>query len=336
MKLKNNKLNLSRLGMIILAICFSSCEREVSDDAVLASFPKTGDIFTDSPVGLTDAFFESFDPATGANTSGFGTDNNTAYMGTTSIRIDVPAPNDPEGGYIGGIFRDRGEGRNLTGYDALTFWAKGSTTASIESGFGIDFIENKYAVTTVIQLSTTWKKYVIPIPDPSKLTQERGMFIFSAGTNSTNGLGYTFWIDELRFEKVGNTALVNPFIFNGNDRTADGFIGGNQIISQIGAVYNLSNGQNMSINAAPSYFNFSSSNTNVTGPFQINDVGQVYTTVIGSSGTAIVTATLGNTIALGSLTINALGNFPSAPEPTRPSSNVISIESEANINFTGH
>ena len=138
-------------------------------------------------------------------------------------------------------------------------------------------------------------KIIIPIPNASKLVQEKGLFWYSEGAE--NNLGYTFWIDELRFEKVGNTALVNPFIFNGNERTADGFVGGNQFISQIGAIYNLSNGQNISINAAPSYFNFSSSNTSVTGPFQLNDIGQMYTTVIGSSGTAVITATLGNAIA---------------------------------------
>ena len=29
------------------------------------------------------------------------------------------------------------------------------------------------------------------------------MFIFSAGTENTNGVGYTFWIDEVKFEKIG-------------------------------------------------------------------------------------------------------------------------------------
>jgi hypothetical protein len=136
----------------------------------------------------------------------------------------------------------------------------------------------------------------------------------------------------LRFEKVGTTALVNPFIFNGNDQTADGFVGGSQFINQIGATYNLSDGQNISINAAPSYFTFNSSNANVTGPFQINTAGQVFTNVIGSSGTSVVTAMLGNNIAQGSLTVNALGNFPNAPVPNRPSSNVISIFSDAYVN----
>jgi len=80
------------LGLII------GCDRDISDDAALASFPNTAEIFTDNPVGLTDDFFISFDPVEGANTEGFGTDDNEAYQRTSSIRIEVPAPNDPNGG----------------------------------------------------------------------------------------------------------------------------------------------------------------------------------------------------------------------------------------------
>ena len=328
------KLNFSSFGLIALSLFFSSCEREVSDDSIDASYPRVGEIFTDAPVGLTDAFFESFDPATGANPNGFGTDNDVAYAGNTSIRIDVPAPNDPDGGYIGGIFRDRGNGRNLSGYDALTFWVKGSTTASIGTvGFGVDFGENKYQVLAEnIQLSTDWRKIVIPIPDPSKLTQERGMFLFSAGTENTNGVGFTFWIDELRFEKLGNTRLLYPFILDGQDTTVDGFVGASQVINQLGAVYNLANGQNISISAAPSYFTFSSSNTNVTGPFEINNMGEVFTRIIGSSGQAIITAQMKDVLAEGSLTINAVGSFPHAPIPTRNAANVVSLFSDAYFN----
>lgn len=322
----------SKLGLAALVLSFASCEREVSDDAVPASYPRTADVFTDTPIGLTDAFFESFDPATGANPTGFNTDSNEAYAGTTSIRIDVPAPNDPNGGYIGGIFRDRGEGRNLAGYDALTFWAKGSITTPIEAGFGVDFVGNKYSVTTSVQLSTTWRKYVIPIPDASRLSKERGMFLFSAGTQGSGGVGYTFWMDEIRFEKLGNSRLLNSFIYNGEDRSADGFVGGSQFLSNLGAVYNLATGQNISVNIAPSYFTFNSSNTAVTSPFQTNASGQVFTTIVGSSGSAVITGTLGDTVAEGSLTITALGNFPSAPTPTRPSNSVISIFSDAYVN----
>jgi len=324
------KLRFSSLAIIAFTLVFTSCEREISDDAVPATFNNVGDIFTDAPVGLTDEFFESFDPATGANPFGFNTDNNVAYAGRTSIRIDVPAPNDPDGGYIGGIFRDRGNGRNLTGYDALTFWAKGSITATMDAvGFGADFEGDEHLVTSSIQLSTNWRKYIIPIPDPSKLVQEKGMFLFSAGTLSTGGIGYTIWIDELRFEKLGNISLLNPFILNGEDRTVAGFIGSSQVINQLGATFNLPNGQNISVNAAPAYFNFFSSNNSVTGPFGFNNFGQVFTQVIGSSGSSVVTAQLGNNMAQGSLTINAAGEFPHAPVPNRPASSVISLFSDA-------
>ncbi|GGD29379.1 carbohydrate-binding protein [Flavobacterium orientale] len=327
----NKNLKFFSLMAFTFTLFFVGCEREISDDAVLATYSNTADIFTDAPIGLTDAFFESFDPASGANPFGFGVDNNVAYVGRSSIRIDVPAPNDPEGGYIGGIFRDRGVGRNLTGFDALTFWAKASTTASFGTvGFGVDFEESKYETSVSnLQLSTGWKKYVIPIPDPSKLNKERGLFIFAAGTESTNGQGYTIWIDELRFEKLGNNNLLYPYMLDGQDLTVSGFIGSNQVLGNLGAVFNLSNGQNISVNAAPSYFNFNSSNPAVTSPFELNNFGQMTTQIIGSSGTALVTAQLGNDLAQGSLTINAAGEFPHAPVPTRNQATVISLFSDA-------
>lgn len=323
------KIRFSSLGAIAIALFFTSCERDVSDDAVLATYPNTANIFTDAPVGLTDAFFESFDPATGANPTGFGTDDEVAYTGSTSIRIDVPAPNDPDGGYIGGIFRDRGAGRNLTGYDALTFWVKASTTGTIGTvGFGTDFAENKYAVTLDnVPLSTDWRKVIIPIPDPSKLTQERGMFLFSAGTQATNGIGYTFWIDDLKFEKLGNISLLQPYILNSQNLTNNTYTGASQTINGLGATYNLANGQNVSVNAAAAYFNFVSSNSNVA---TVDEVGLV--NVVGTSGSAIISASLSNQQAQGSLTITSNGVFPQAPVPANPASNVISIFSDAYTN----
>ena len=56
----------------LLGIVMISCERGFSDDIDLATFNNNPDIFIDAPVGLTDEFFESFDPAVGANTEGFG------------------------------------------------------------------------------------------------------------------------------------------------------------------------------------------------------------------------------------------------------------------------
>ncbi|APY08798.1 hypothetical protein BWZ20_11030 [Winogradskyella sp. J14-2] len=320
------------LGLV--AISLLGCERDLPADAPLATFPNTADIFTDTPVGLTDEFFESFDPAIGANTSGFGTDDVIAYEGTSSIRIDVPSPTDPDGNFIGGIFRDRGEGRNLTQYDALTFWAKGTVNGTVEVGFGTDFELNRFATTRSIEMTTGWKKYVVPIPEASKLVQERGMFLFAAGGFDIQGDGpngnevaWTFWIDELRFETLGTNLVVNTEIFNGQDVVVQAFTGSNIAVTGLAQTVNLGTGENVSINVAPAYFNFINSNPSVA---TIDELGMV--SVVGSSGTTNITAILGNTQANGSLEVTSNGQFPSAPIPTRASENVISLFSDAYLN----
>ena len=344
--MKNIKSIYSKTSLILglLLVSSTSCERDLSEDVEFATFNNTAEIFTDTPVGLTDEFFISFDPdVDGANVNGFGTDDNTAYSGTTSIRIDVPAANDPEGGFIGGIFRDRGVGRDLRSYDALTFWAKGSTTATIaEVGFGTAFgddfgkgiVEDKFAVGLQnIQLSTDWKKYVIPIPDPSKLVQEKGMFLFSAGSDSTGGLGYTFWIDELKFEKLGNIGQPRPKIMDGADEFQQTFTGTSVTLTGLTETFNMGTGFDQTILVAPSYFTFSSSDVDVA---QVSELGIVS---VVDKGTADITAILAGVAAKGSLKVTSIGALPSAPVPTIPANDVKSIYSDAYtaatiINFT--
>jgi hypothetical protein len=321
------------LGLVLLfLIVLTSCERDVSDDAVLATYPTTADVYTDNPVGLTDEFFISFDPAAGANPEAFGTDDSEAYMGNSSIRVDVPSPDNPNGNFVGAIFRDRGEGRDLSGYDALTFWAKGSTTGTLsEVGFGTDFLDNKFPVSrTGVQLTTDWQKYVVPIPDASKLTQERGLFLFAAGgldvvDNEPNGneIGWTFWLDEIRFEKLGTISQYRPRMLNGNDVDQEGFLEVPVQIEGLSMRANLGTGENVTMNVAPTYFDFESSNTDVA---TVNENGVV--SVFGTGQTSI-TAQLANNEAEGSLNLNVQGSFNFAAEPTRPEEDVVSIFSDA-------
>ena len=325
MKIVKFKSYLTITAVLCIAATIS-CERGFSDEIAVATYPSTPEVFTDFPVGLTDAFFVSFDPADGANVNGFGTDDNDAYRGNSSIRIEVPAPNDPDGGFIGGIFLDRGNGRDLTSYDALTFWAKGSTTADVGFlGFGTDFDGDTYAVSlSDVTLSTDWKQYVIPIPDASKLVQEKGMFAFSAGTQSTNGLGYSIWIDEIRFEKLGTIAQPRPYIFGGVNDTIVSFNTAKITPTDLGITFNLGNGLDLDVDAAKGYFDFESSDSAVVN---ISDSGTI--TVVGK-GTAKITASQNGIKANGSLTIvNSLGDFELAPMPTQSASIVISVFSDA-------
>lgn len=315
--------------MLILAY---GCERDITDEAVPATFSNAADVFTDTPRGLTDEFFESFDPAEGYNTDDtFEVVNDEAYEGTSSIRIDVPSPDNPNGFLAGGVFRDRGVGRDLTSYDALTFWAKASTTATLASvGFGSDFEEDKFSVVkSDIQLTTSWTKYIIPIPDPSKLIQERGLFSYIAapfdvlgdGPNG-NEIGWTLWLDEIRYENLGTIGQPRPRIFNGESVTQEVFLG--STIPVTGRTYtaNLPTGQNQTLDIAPSYFSFSSSNPSVA---TVSELGMI--SVVGV-GTTTITATLGSELAEGSIVLNSVGAFPSAPVPTRDPANVISLFSD--------
>lgn len=326
------------LGLVVLSgMVMTSCEREVTEGAPLATFPTTAEVYTDNPVGLTDEFFISFDPVGGANTEAFGTDDNEAYLGTSSIRIDVPAPNDPNGNFVGGIFKDRGEGRNLTDYDALTFWVKGSTTATVGTfGFGTDFETSPFPVEiSDIQLSTDWRKVIIPIPNSSKLIQEKGLFLFSAGSfdlditpdNSgdpgTVDLGYTFWIDEIKYEKLGTIGQYNPVILNGEDIVQQGFINVPVELDGFQVSANLGSGENVTVSAAPGYFEFESSNPEVA---TVDENGLI--SVIGT-GEVTITASMNGIAAEGSLTLEVEGNFNTAPvPPDRLPENVVSLFSD--------
>jgi hypothetical protein len=341
MKTKNNIYTKFTFFLGVVLLAATSCEREISNEAVLATFNSSGEIFGDAPAGLTDDFFISFDPAVGANTEGFGTDETIFYEGSSAIKIAVPASNDPSGGFIGGIFRDRGEGRDLSKYDALTFWAKGSTTGIIgEIGFGTDFLEGKFPVgRSNIQLTTDWKKYIIPIPDASKLIQEKGLFLFSAGgldiiDNIPNGneIGWTFWMDEIRFEKLGNIGQSRPMIYNGQDVVEDVFTGSQIFLNDLKQSFQLGTGEVVTVNPSYNYYVFNSSDKTIinTDDIKLDQTGKPYFEVLGQ-GKAKITATLNNVVAKGSYTANSLGSFDTAPVPTRLAENVISIYSDSYV-----
>lgn len=318
-----NKANIFFRTTILLGLVLAwslGCEREVSDEVDFATFSKSADIYIDGFSGGLDYF-----PFGGSKLDAFSVDSEVKYKGESSMRFDVPNFGDPSGSFAGAIFPDEA-GRDLTDFDALTFWAKATKSATInEIGFGNYFGENKYLVTKQnLRISTGWTKYVIPIPDPSKVTSERGMFWYSEGPE--DGDGYTFWIDELKFEKLGTVAQPRPAIFNGLDLENQLFIGIDGLIPTGGLTqtFNLDSGGDQTVIAAPSYFTFSSSDTDVV---RVSELGVL--TAVGL-GTAEITATLGNVKAKGSLALTVAGAFDFAPvPPVRDAGDVISIFSDA-------
>lgn len=321
-KIKYFSLNIAVL-LVYCTIVLTGCDRELSDDVKPATFPATAEVFIDGFSGGLE-----YRPFAGSKFDAFTVDTETFYQGSASMRFDVPNVGDPDGGFAGAIFPDNG-GRDLSGFDALTFWAKGTDARTInEIGFGQDFGENKFQaeVNGALQITTGWKKYIFPLPDPSKLTEEKGMFWYAEGP-SDDGTGWTFWVDELQFEKLGTVAQPRPAIFNGEAITTESFIGVDQTVSGLTQTFNLGDGTNQTMTITPSYFTFESSNEGVA---TVNELGVVS---ISSTGTAVITATLGGVRAAGSLTIQSVGEFSFAPiPPARDPADVISLFSDAYTN----
>ena len=318
--MKNLKFEYLKI-ILLLGFVFSGtgCERDLSTE-VESTFSKNGEVFIDTfSAGLGYGAFG------GSKYTAFTVDTSVKYLGTASMRFDVPSVGDPEGTFAGGVFID-GSGRNLTDYDALTFWIKGSQAATInEVGFGNDFGLNKYNVTmSNVSIGTNWRKVIIPIPDASKLVQEKGTFWYAEGPE--NGLGYTFWIDEVRYEKLGTLAQPQPKMLNGVNVTEQTFIGSKITLSGLTQTFNMANGINQTVTAAPNYFTFTSSNPTVA---TVSNTGEVN---VLTGGTTVITAKLNGIAAAGSLTLNSLGVFTPAPTPTTNPANVLSIFSDTYIN----
>jgi len=303
-----------------LLIFPTGCQRE-EEDLRPATFPNTAEIFINEfSAGLEYAAYGD------SKVTAFAVDEQVSFeglLGSSSMRFDVPNLEDPEGSYAGGIFRDLG-GRDLSGYDALTFYAYASKAATIETGFGTDFRTDAYVANTFFKLNTSWTKYIIPIPDPSKLTQMLGLFSIAAAPDD-NGDGYTIWIDQVKFEKLGTLARPRPEILFGEEVNQKTFIGLKATLSGLLQTTNLPNGADQTVFVAPSYFAFTSSDTTVA---KVDPLGNV--SVVGV-GTTVITGSLAGSDAAGSLTLESLGEFTPAPIPDRDAQEVISIFSDAYV-----
>ncbi len=276
------------------------------------------------PVVFDDAFGKAVDFQAFATSKldAVGIDNSEKHSGTASLRITVPPVNDPSGFFAGGAFTTN-RVRDLSGYNALTFWAKASRAVTLDvAGIGNDNTgTSRYtAQRNSIALTTAWQQYTIAIPLPSRLTREGGLFFFAEGPEA--GQGCTMWIDELHYTL--STGISNPRpSFPPTTLTLD--VGSVLNLQGTRVIYNV-DGVDQTIDASPRYFDFTSSDTTVAKV--IDELVQVV-----GVGTTTITASLGGVPAFGTV---GLTTTPSpnaaAPTPTTPSADVISLFSNAYTN----
>ena len=296
------------------------CERSVSG-LEEAPNPDNPDVFIDTfSSGLNYAAFEGSVPEAFTVVEDETYDNTEAAM-----RFIVPDFGDPRGSYAGGAFFTSAP-RDLSGFNALTFYAKASESTQIGVlGLGIDLGENRFEASVQnTRVTRTWQKYIIPVPDPSLLDAEQGLFYYSSGPIDEEG--YTFWLDEVKFEDLGSIAFDGSVILNGEEREFNAQNGQTFTIDGLSSQHRLPDGTLSQVSATPYYFNLSSSDESVA---QVSEDGIV---TITGEGTAVITATLRGEPAEGSLSVNSTGEASTpeeaAPEPVENDENVISLFSD--------
>lgn len=302
-----------------LAFAAGGCARDL-DTLGLAPFPSEPLIFDD--VFGAGVGFAAFG---GSKTDAVQLDQVERYQGSSSLRVTVPAPADPSGSYAGGAFTANVP-RDLSGYNALTFWAKASRSAALNvAGLGNDNTGTSLFTAEVsgLALTTTWKKYVIPIPLSSRLQKEGGLFYFAEGAE--DGQPYTIWFDEVRFEKADGLGAPRPSI---GSKTVAAEVGGTAQVEGTQVTFSV-NGADVLVQAAPGYFTFVSSDESVA---TVNESGRI--TVVGE-GAATISAALGGVQAEGAVIVNtAAPPATAAPTPTVDAGKVVSLFSDAYTNVT--
>ncbi len=271
-------------------------------------------VFTDNyAAGVT---FEAFGGSTNAVTIDM-TEKNT---GTSSLKVVVPAV-----GYTGGALK-AATAQNLTTYNAISFWAK----ASAAKALNVAGISNNATTSTfqtewnAVALTTTWKKYIIPIPNASKLTAETGLFHFAE--NGEEG-AYTMWLDDIQYENLA-AGVIGTFVPAIATETINVLVGANFPINGTAATVPV-NSVNQSLAIAAANFTFTSANT-ATATVSATGQGTAV-----AAGTTTITAKLGTVNANGTLTVNvsaATNPTAAAPTPTQTAANVISLFSNAYTN----
>lgn len=296
------------------SVLLAGCGRDLST-LQPATFPSTAEIFID---GFAPGV--SFQAFGGSKVDAVQIDAAVRHTGTSSLRVTIPGPGDPTGGYAGGAFVGN-VGRDLSGYNALTFWARSSMAATLNvAGLGNDNTGTSRFTAQVqgVPVTPAWTKVIIPIPLAAKLTQERGLFFFAEGAE--NNVGYDLWLDDIRFESVAGLGDPRPAIAS---RTVAAEVGAEVVLEGTVVTYDI-NGTDRTVEAAPAYF------TPVSSDATVATVSASGTIAVVGTGTAQITAMLGATMAEGAITLNVgAGPTTPAPVPARAAADVIAIFSNA-------
>ena len=243
----------------------------------------------------------------GGSTNAVSVDTAEFAAGSASLRIDVPS-----GGYTGGALV-AGRPPSLVDFNAVTFWAKASRPATLNTiGMGNDSADNDLQTEERnVALGTEWAKYTLPIVAADRLTAVAGLFHFAEGSDEG---AYTIWLDEISYETLDTVgAATGAFGTAALDLTVGQTARANGLVATVDVA-----GTPVTIYPTAPYFDWTSSNTATA---TVDSSGLATATGVGS---ATITATLAGGAVGGSLTISVVdGPATGAPTPTTPAGDVI-------------
>jgi hypothetical protein len=247
--------------------------------------------------------------------------NGFAQDGARSLRFNVAPQGSSLGLFSGGVITSGGK-RDLSPFNALTFYARSDANIAIDiMGFGNDNTGNSLyeAGRGNISLTNEWQYFLVPIPAPWKLLGERGMLTFAEGIEEAYPQGYNIWMDEIRYDQVDG---IEVFRVSMSSISREYFIGSVVIPENTRTVFQYDGGF-IPVSHFPNYFDFTSSDPSVA---QVDRGSQI--TVMGE-GQARVTAKLGDEDVLGTIAVTGLPRpqIPADP-PTIDASRVISMFSD--------
>ena len=319
--------HLPALAALTLLILAAGCSDRDPTELPVARANGDPVVFDDaySPDVYFQAFFET-------NSQAVAMDSVYAYDGyapdgSRSLKVTIAPAGSALGPYSGGVLTSSGM-RDLTGYNALTFYARTDVDAvSFDLlGFGNDNTGTSlYGVARErVGLTRDWSLVIIPIPNPAKIVAERGLFTFaeSLEANPDGSFvypdGYHIWLDEIKYARLGNITIFRASM---PSVTRQYFVGSKVTLQGTSTVFRV-DGAPIPVGHSPSYFDYASSDPAVASVVR----GEI---VIQGVGAATITAKLDTLPVIGRVSLNGyLPPTEAAVPPTLPAQDVISMFSD--------
>lgn len=165
----------------------------------------TGIIYEDGLSAVIESNLPHFNGANGFDTVDVDDPTNTEDGSNLAFNIDWTGIVAGADGWIwnGTAFvTTNSGGEDLSSYDALTFWAKIDPDTTVVNNIGFANGSDYEVYLANVAYTSTWAKYVLPLPDSTKLTGVESLFY------TTSGIGGSLMLDNIQYETLGNLALT--------------------------------------------------------------------------------------------------------------------------------